>query len=101
MKKRLRKKKHYGEFTEYGFEITITRNRQKDFDEFFDSFILEAIEGNNCSCGGGGVEDKLEFVVECGTRENLNSKLKLITEWLDGRPDVIKYKTRDFFALWH
>ena len=75
---------------------------KKDFNEFFDSFILDAIEGNNCYCGGGGVEDKLEFVVECGTcKENLNSKLKLITEWLDGRPDVIDYTTGDFFALRH
>ncbi len=43
MKKRLRKKKHYGEFTEWGRQLVIMRNRKDRFDEFLDAFIEEAI----------------------------------------------------------
>jgi uncharacterized protein YggL (DUF469 family) len=44
MKKRLRKKKHCGEFTEWGRQLVIMRNRKDGFDEFLDTFIEEAIE---------------------------------------------------------
>jgi uncharacterized protein YggL (DUF469 family) len=46
MKKRHRKKKHRGEFTELGRQLIITRNRKDGFDEFLDAFIEEAIEAN-------------------------------------------------------
>ena len=64
MKKRLRKKKHCGEFTEWGRQLVIMRNQKDGFDEFLDAFIEEAIESNGCYCGGGGNEDKLDVVVE-------------------------------------
>jgi uncharacterized protein YggL (DUF469 family) len=57
MKKRLRKKKCLGEFTEWGRQLVITRNRKDGFDEFLDAFIEETIESNGCYCGGGGKED--------------------------------------------
>jgi uncharacterized protein YggL (DUF469 family) len=68
MKKRLRKKKHYGEFTEWGRQLIVTRNRKEGFDEFLDAFIEEAIEANGCYCGGGGSDDRLDVVVELGRR---------------------------------
>jgi uncharacterized protein YggL (DUF469 family) len=57
--KRLRKKKHCGEFTEWGRQLVIIRNRNDGLDEFLDAFIEEAIEANGCHCGGGGTADKL------------------------------------------
>jgi uncharacterized protein YggL (DUF469 family) len=66
MKKRLRKKKHHGEFTEWGRQIVITRNRKDGIDDFLDTFVEEAIEANGCYCGGGGGDEKLDFVVELG-----------------------------------
>lgn len=68
MKKRLRKKKHRREFTEWGRQLVITRKRKDGFDEFLDAFIEEGIEANGCYCGGGGKEDKLDVVVELGMR---------------------------------
>ena len=68
MKKRLRKKKHLGEFTEWGRQLVIMRNREEGFDEFLDAFIEEAIESNGCYCGGGGNGEKLGFVIELGRR---------------------------------
>ena len=70
MNKRLRKKKHIGEFTEWGRQLVVVRNRKDGFEEFLDAFIEEAIEANGCYCGGGGKEDKLDVVVELGRRSD-------------------------------
>ncbi len=64
MKKRLSKKKHCGEFTEWGRQLIIKRNRKDGFEDFLYAFILEAIEANGCYCGGGGCEDKLDVLIE-------------------------------------
>jgi uncharacterized protein len=102
MKKRLRKKKHRGEFTEWGRQVVITRNQKDGFDEFFDGFIEEAIEANGCYCGGGGKEDKLDVVVELGRRsDDLSARLKRITAWLNARPDVENWRVGDEFDIWH
>lgn len=102
MKKRLRKKKHRGEFTEWGRQLVITRNRKDAFDEFLDSFIEDAIEANGCYCGGGGMEDKLDVVVELGRRsDHPDARLKKITEWLHARPDVESWTTGEEFDIWH
>jgi uncharacterized protein YggL (DUF469 family) len=102
MKKRHRKKKHRGEFTEWGRQLIITRNRKDGFDEFLDAFIEEAIEANGCYCGGGGKEDKLDVVVELGRRsDDSAARLKRITAWLDARPDVQIWKVGEEFDIWH
>jgi len=102
MKKRLRKKKHVGEFTEWGRRLVITRNRKDGFDEFLDAFIEEAIEASGCYCGGGGKEDRLDVVVELGRRsDDPAARLKRITTWLDARPDVQSWKAGDEFDIWH
>lgn len=102
MKKRLRKKKHYGEFTEWGRQVTVTRNRKDGFDEFLDDFIEQAVEANGCYCGGGGSDDKLDVVVELGCRsDDPDARLKRIAAWLDGRPDVLSWKVGKAFDIWH
>ncbi len=102
MKKRLRKKKHLGEFTQWGRQLVNTRNRKDDFDEFLDAFIEEAIEANGCYCGGGGKKDKLDVVVELGRRlDDPAARLKRITAWLDARPDVQSWRAGEEFDIWH
>lgn len=102
MKKRIRKKKHYGEFTELGRQIVVTRNRKEGFEEFLDAFIEQAVEANGCYCGGGGKEDKLDVVVELGRRsDDPPARMKRITAWLDGRPDVQSWRLSEEFDLWH
>jgi len=102
MKKRLRKKKHYGEFAEWGRELTVLRNTKDGFDQFFDAFIGEAIEANRCYCGGGGSGDRLEVVVELGRRsDDPDARLTKIMAWLDARPDVRSIEVGKEFDLWH
>ena len=102
IKKRLRKKKHCGEFTEWGRQLVIMRNQKDGFDEFLDAFIKEAIESNGCYCGGGGNRDKLDVVVELGRRsDDPAARLKRITAWLDDRPDVQSWRVGEEFDVWH
>ncbi len=102
MKKRLRKKKHRGEFTERGRQLVISRIRKDGFAEFLDSFIEEAIEANGCYCSGSGKEAKLDVVVELGRRsDDPSARLEKITAWLDDRPDVQGWRTSDEFDVWH
>jgi uncharacterized protein YggL (DUF469 family) len=100
--KRLRKKKYYGEFAESGRQLIVMRNRKEGFDEFFDAFIEEAIEANECYCGGGGREDNLSVVVELGLRsDDPDARLNKITAWLDARLDVQTWKIGEEFDVWH
>ncbi len=98
MKTRLRKKKHLGEFTEWGRQLIIWRNRKDEFDEFLGDFLEEAIVASGCECGGGGKEDKLNVIVQLGlSNSDLDAKMKKITTWLDSRLDVKNYKIGDLF----
>jgi uncharacterized protein YggL (DUF469 family) len=104
MKKRLRKKKHRGEFAEWGRQLVIMRNRKDGFDEFLDAFIDEAIESNGCYCGGSGSEDRLDVIVELGRRSDdpdPASRLNRITAWLDTRPDVHSWRVGEEFDIWY
>jgi uncharacterized protein YggL (DUF469 family) len=102
MKKRLRKKKHLGEFTEWGRQLVITRNRKDGFGEFLDAFIEEAIEASGSYCGGGGKEDKLDVVVELGRRsDDPDARLNRIKAWLDARLDVETWRVGEEFDIWH
>ncbi len=102
VKKRLRKKKHCGEFTEWGSQILIVRNRKDGSDEFLDAFVDEAIEANGCYCGGGGSAEKLSFVVELGRlSDRPDDRLEKIVEWLKSRADIQSWKVGGEFDLWH
>ena len=101
MKKRLRKKKHCGEFREFGCQLIITRNQKEEFDEFLDACLEEAIEANGCYCGGGGKEDKLDVVVELG-RQSVDraDRMKRIEAWLAARDDVQNWEKGTEFDIW-
>jgi uncharacterized protein YggL (DUF469 family) len=102
MRKRLRKKKRVGEYTEWGRQFVITRNRRDGFDDFFDTFIEEAIETNGFYCGGGGKESRLSVVVELGRDlTRTDEKTNLIVGWLRSRPDVKEWRMGEVFDVWH
>jgi uncharacterized protein YggL (DUF469 family) len=102
MKKRLRKKKHRGEFTEFGRQLVIQRNGEDGIDEFLDAFLEEAVEANSCGCGGSVLGDRIDFVVELGCRaEDPAAKFAKISAWLDARSDVQSWKAGEEFDIWH
>ena len=95
MEKRLRKKKHLGEFVEWGVPVAIARKQKDDF-------IEQAIEGNGCYFGGGRRGDRLEGVIQLGkTCDGPEERLKKIVSWLEAREDVEKYVIGKLVDLWH
>ena len=102
MKKRLRKKKHHGEFVEWGRQLVATRNTRSDADAFQDAFILEAIEANGCYCGGSMSDDKIDVIIELGRMpDDPAAKFAKVTGWLDARPDVEGWRAGELFDTWH
>ncbi len=83
MKKRLRKK-HLGEYREWGRQLLVTLKSEEDFDEFLEDFIIEAVEANGLYCGGGGRGEKVDIVVELGfLKDDPEAKMRMIKTWLD------------------
>ena len=102
MKKRLRKKKHRGEFTEWGRQLVATRNTKDNAEAFQNAFIVEAIEGSGCYCGGSLSDDKLDVIVELGRMsDEPESKFSKITTWLDSRSDVEGWRAGPLIDLWY
>jgi len=102
MKKRLRKKKHLGEFRQWGRQLVVIRSTREDADAFHDAFIAQAVEANDCYCGGSLSDDGLDVVVELGrTSDDPEAKFAKVAAWLDARPDVESWKAGPLFDLWH
>lgn len=102
MKKRLRKKKHMGEFTEWGRQLIVYRNTKMHADAFHDAFMHEAIAVNGCYCGGTLSNDKINVVIELGRKsEDLESKFANVTDWLDQRSDIEKWRSGPLFDIWY
>jgi len=58
MKRRLRKKKHVGEFQEFGFHVGFEFEADLTDDQrnaLLERFLREAIEANGLQFGGGGI----------------------------------------------
>lgn len=102
MKKRIRKKKHLGEFRILGAEVLIKLNSKDAYDTFHNDFITHAIEGNDCFFGGGGIGDKIEGLIELGfVSDGPESRLKEIKEWLKSREDILTYQLGRITDAWY
>lgn len=102
MKKRLRKKKHVGEFTEWYCEFNVHRNRTDGSDEFLDSFLEEAVGPNSVSFGGGCLDDSsLVMSVVLGYKQDTEARLARIRAWLDAHQDVAAYEVGELADAWH
>ena len=91
MRKRLRKKKHLGEFKVYGIPVYIKRNaEEKNIDKFLDDFI-DVIEKNKCFCAGHGDKNKYEMFIELGRKDVMEEALENITSYLNDQSDIEEY----------
>jgi len=92
MKKRLRKKNFRGEFAVWGAVVDVVRTRKAGYHVFVGEFLVEAIEKNACSVGGGGKEDRCGWMIQLGrSADGPEEKLRKVRAWLDGRDDVQSY----------
>jgi uncharacterized protein YggL (DUF469 family) len=101
MRKRLRKKKHVGEFQELGVEIAITLQLESDFDAFLDDFLCHAVEAHGLAFGGGGSATRLEGILELGRREAHTANLAKSVAWLSEDSRVMSFKTGPPQDLWY
>ncbi len=102
MKKRLRKKKHVGEFAAFGVPVAVKLADKTDFDSFLDAFLEEAIEANGCYFGGGGQKDRLSGIIELGRKIDLpEERLDRVSHWLRSNSNVAKYIIGEINDLWY
>jgi uncharacterized protein len=101
MRKRLRKKKHLGEFREFGVQVKVGVKPDTDYDSFLDDWICQAVEGNGLSFGGGGSAPLLSGFVELGRHEQVAAKISGLEEWLKADPRVQLYEVGQPVDAWY
>lgn len=107
MKKRLRKKKHLGEFRQLGFSVHF-RFREgltdSEFERFSNEFIEHAIEAQGLQFGGGGSPERgWGGVVSKDHRHasSTESDKAAVENWAQGRAEVESSRFSDFWDIWY
>lgn len=107
MNKRLRKKKHLGEFRQLGFSVDCRLRSglsSAEFDLFTSEFIAQAIEAHRLEFGGGGSVDRGWSGVVCRAHRydsTTDDDQAAVQHWLESRPEVESFRISDFFDVWH
>lgn len=105
MKRRLRKKRHLGEFQEFGFEVSYRvapHVPEAEREEVLWKFITEAVEPNGLAAGGGGGEDHSFFVVTAKNRASATDAQRLaLREWLTKCPEVVDPEVGPLRDAWY
>ena len=101
MRKRLRKKKHVGEFQEFGVELEMTLRAGVDFDGFLDDFLRDAVEANGLAFGGGGRGSHLAGFLELGRQDICQSKIAMLTAWLAAERRIETFVVGDPVDAWN
>jgi uncharacterized protein YggL (DUF469 family) len=106
LKKRLRKKNHLKEFTEFGIDIDFSMNveiSEEDFDSLINRFISDFVEGNGLFCGGGWnpKERTAGFIIEVGrNKEKCTYYAKELKNWFDNE-GIKPPETYKIVDLWN
>lgn len=105
MKRRLRKKKHLGEFQEMGFAVryrVASHVPELEREELLWKFITEAVEPNGLAAGGGGREEHSFFVVSAKNRASATEDQRLaIRRWLAACPDIAESEVGPLRDAWY
>jgi len=107
MRKRVRKKRHIGEFRQDGFSISCDFCRSLtavEFDYFIDSFLTNAIEAHGLLFAGGGSRggrwSGIVFRDHRYASVSDADKAK-VREWLDGYSEIQSVALSDLWDIWH
>lgn len=105
MRRRLRKKLRKAEFTEYGFAVQYRVHADRTpamIDALLDSFILEAIEANDLSCGGGGGPTEWDFFVCAnGRRSATDIHRGRVGDWLSDQKEIVTRRISALHDAWN
>ena len=101
MRKRLRKKKHLGEFQEFGVNVVAKLRPGVDFDAFLDDFLCYAVEANGLAFGGGGTALEFEGFLELGNRAVYVSNLTTVSTWLAADSRIKSFQLAEPVDAWH
>lgn len=107
MRKRLRKKRHFSEFRELGFELTFqilgTTDVEQETDRLFE-FLEEAIEANDMYFGGVGKDGRWSGVVHSTNRSGTpmtEENREPVIAWLRARNDFEFLEASNLFDVWY
>ena len=106
MKKRLRKKKYCGEFTEYMVELTLhfvdDFNKSKYLDDFLDKF-LDFIDDNElCCCGIYDKDGVGHFHVSAFHRDPFEEEHRqIIIDWLKEEKEISDFTVSELEDAWN
>ena len=106
MKKRLRKKKHVGEFKEFGFmagfrfSCHLTESARNGL---LNRFIEDAIEKNGLQFGGGGGGNEWSgFVALNKSRgSTLEKHRQAVAHWFQQETEIKEYYLTDMIDAWY
>jgi uncharacterized protein YggL (DUF469 family) len=105
VKKRLRKKNHRGEFQEFGFRVRFRIASALSCTErdrlLWDGWIIEAIEGNDLSFGGGGRDVWDGLVTLSGHGSATEEHRQILSRWLAANPLVLEYTVFPLVDAWY
>jgi uncharacterized protein len=97
--RRLRKKLRVGEFRQLGFEVEFAFRQKLDRDQddqFWDAFIIDAIESNNLTFGGG----TQGFIVPEKRATATEAHRQIVHAWLLAQPEVASVVVGPLVDAW-
>ena len=107
MRKRLRKKKHLGEFRQMGFSVDCQLRSglsAAEFDQFTDEFIVQAIEAHGLVFGGGGSPDRGWSGVVCRDHRydsTTDVDKAAVQGWLEHRSELESFRLSGSRDVWY
>lgn len=102
--KRLRKKLHVGEFTEYGFNINFELNKpvtDGEIEAFLDTFLDDLIEKNGLIYGGGFGVKFDGFVILEKRGSTTEEHRQLIKVWLESKKEIKNFQIGELVNAWY
>jgi len=99
MRRRLRKKKHLGEFREFGFQVKAELSSEADHEAFLDR-LIDAVEARQLGFGGGGKEDFQGFVTRLGRGSASDADREVLGRFLAGDPAVLHHEIGPRIDAW-
>ena len=98
--RRLKKKLRVGEFQELGFKVSVELHPElgeHKMIDFWDAFILEAIERNGLAYGGG----TSGFATSWGRGSAAGAHREAVRSWLSTRAEVQSVDVGPLVDSWH